>query len=1307
MGIDSVADNYPESGYDGTDIRPASSFGLHENETNGFLPEGIVPTETPYDSIIDEGGAGYAHPDHQEEGFGGPVDDGSNRAVSDRRGVTDKPTIPEGRMLLDGRRATDTELVRIRATGEPTGPDDKIEYDRPTMGSMVAALRRGEVLRYELSRKEANGPIETLVSPALKPPGAEVEPVDGTEEAHKPQAVGGKEECWVRFEKHDIPSMKKTSTRDTDDLSGKEDDPLSEDLPFQARDLLEGYDGPVKLVVELEGISPKSEEYDQIIREVRNRSHNAGLYEDDEIKASVGVERLFRVAQASGTALARVAVRVCAPVEDLPRVAVLVEGALPSTSRITWSAEREGQNLVGYTTEKAARQAPLSDPEAQLFEAREARNNIAYLDVETEGMQKVHRQNMAVEQELPPDDRAFKGGYRLDNLFDSKGVRRVAGDLLLRAKDLVRNVLIFGGTGVGKSEFARQLVASAKRDNYLRRQAGEDILPLKVFAIDFKKGGASSNWGKVFSDRCRQMGLTEDEARVTYIRPGEGGLRPILDICNPRFSTVDRQIERILHSVLVGVSSGTGVGMKGADGETQRIVERYTKRGIIRSFQKYGWVVGADVQTKFGGRTPPHPTMPEIAHAIRESFHDMDYSDKTSLDLSEFNAGQFDNNLLLVPGRFFKDGHPIDFEAMLDDSGTTTIEMDQLGNNDTARKVAAVGIIQEIEKVVDARHAAMGIKEGGVQELEVLIVLDEAGQIFDMTPAGFTVSEFLTRMRDKGIGFVVSQQIIGDINSTALGNFEGGIFALGSKEIEFILKNSLMGNTDEQQLKYMTSKEAKLNKGTGLAFVPGADSPLRVRSERLSAFRATIQGMVQDARRFVRLGSYNDVYSGETIAEANEFLCETRTGSLITAWAEINVALVLDGRETLKAAGPFRESLKRMKDAKLRAAAIIEAVDSAVDARVASMYTPAGPDALKKFLIGQMLKQARGGEVPPINPRYDLCLDRGYYNRIIDIVENAMTAPPLDNSKDYQDFLSVGANEIVGTGRTQIIKISGDSAQEQKVNAELLMRRSIKAVQSVITASAERTVSPEELQQAKLAVVRLVGSPDNLAGLAALREQLELKHDQVEHLERILADIPVAQPDKQAVEMCLFSMLQDIERKIEERRDTAPAENLAAWKGAYDNNEFIVPSGLAKDQLELIMEHLRDRVKNSKYDEEIIGVDLLFASDRRRGGLALDNAVAGLRPKEGLLYRSASRLLSPDGRPERFTIIDRAKELDVDAWAKLATAGLIYGQNPNFTHTKGEKRWLVKEINGHVHTLGVMAARAKAKQNTQGQTVKR
>lgn len=1276
MNIDSTSDRYDQSNYyETSDVGEAAMWD--DGLVSGAIRDAMAPGNN-VDELDDDIG------DIQTAPYG------ASEGRTDSTGEVAEPATPVTRVVM---RSNVERPLRIKATRERTDSDDT-EYDRPRAGSVVAAAKRGATLRYELSRDEDGGPIKIVVSPALKPPEADVEEVDSQaaysdpwdDDDHDPQ----QQELWVRFQRHDIPPT--DESKDTPDTS--------DETPLDVKDLLEGYDGKFRLVIQAKGVPRGSEEYQRIYKEAKDAAHNASIFRGQDLEEGIRTARLQKIAKAAGTALVQVEVAVTAPEEALPYVAELVEGVLPANRRSTWAAERTGEDLVGYTSEQSAIQTGRSDP-ASYEEARDFRDSITFPDIETEGYQRVRRQNLSVEQELPPGTHAFRIGERLDNLFTRSGMRRVAGELLLPVKDLLRHTLVIGRTNSGKTEFVRQLLTNAKLDNFQRRESGEDVPELKVVTIDFKKGGNESNYGQPLADRFAGAGLPPEMATVNRIRPGGGGLRPILDLCDPKNSTAARQAERIINSVLIGVSSGVGAGMSGADGETQRILERYIKDGVIAAYTEMGWNMDDD-QTDYPDGTLPHPTMGLIAHKIREVFDEKSYDDKAKGNLSEFNAGQFENQLKLLPGRFFRDGHPIDFQEVVNSQGITAFEFDELGSNDTARKVAAVGIIQEIEKVIDARHQALGI--GEVDEIEVLIALDEAAKIFDMTPAGETTSEFLTRLRSKGIGFVISQQLAEGMNPTALKNI-GNVLVMQSSEAELLAENKLMGDASVDELAFLNSKEVKMTRGTGLAYVTGVNGPVRFRSVRVKDLPPGT-GRVDDARALVNLGPYNKHYTGEAIGRAGRFLNERRAGNLITAWAEFNTALVLGGRQPSQAAGRFLEALTAMTDTDMRDVAIIEAVRNAVDARFETTHLmPPDPrERLTTYLIDRMIKQVRGEKVRNIEVRFDLCLDHGYYARVEDIVENALTADRLGNTEHYETYLGNLANKVIGS-TVQNIEISGPTAAEQKSNLERLDRESIRAIRDAVVAGAERTMSKAEIQQAQLALARLIGVSTNGQAVAHVLEKLRLKHDQMRVFEEILSGLPDdLLAAEGAVDRCIYAMYRALDKAIEYKRENTPAIDLRKWTKIYGGQDFSVPSGLAKDQQALIEMLKKERLANCDYAEDVAEVDLLIAPDLRNGGLALDNAVAALANRDrlqGRLYRKARRTLNDD-KEERLTIVDLAKEMKVDNWAGVAGHEIVYGQPPNFLHTTGSKRSLARQINNHVRELREMGTQARIKQKQEG-----
>ncbi|HET8671794.1 MAG TPA: hypothetical protein VFM05_14590, partial [Candidatus Saccharimonadales bacterium] len=308
---------------------------------------------------------------------------------------------------------------------------------------------------------------------------------------------------------------------------------------------------------------------------------------------------------------------------------------------------------------------------------------------------------------------------------------------------------------------------------------------------------------------------------------------------------------------------------------------------------------------------------------------------------------------------------------------------------------------------------------------------------------------------------------------------------------------------------------------------------------------------------------------------------------LVTAWAELSVALLLTGREPpkLNDRGALWSELTSMRlppDAAKRDAAIIEAVCKAVDARPECMYaaSPDAPATMKRYLIDQMLTQARGGRVGNIDVRLDLALPHGYYSRVLDVVEHAMIPGRLESSERFERFFSEVVCDVIGS-KKQTIKIVGRDAAEQKSNLEKLERESLAAIHSAVTAATKGSATREDLRLARLALARLVGRPDDENGVALVREKLKLGGEEVTAFEQLRASMPTEELIRVGAQnFSILAMHEEINQAKRTLHETAKAVDLSSWsRREYRGEDFTVKSGLAKDQLALLRERQQRKIE--------------------------------------------------------------------------------------------------------------------------------
>lgn len=1237
-------------------------------------------------------------PDEDDEEVSSPVretpDVAAPPAPRDQRPAADVPQ-PAAETHEAEEQEPTSSRVRVDAILRPGQQGDGQQSNRVDTGDVVDATLNGETMEIVVTRDAQSGEVKFEATPSLLPQGATTSEIPPDQVGADGEKAPSRFKFWARFRREKHPPS------DNGEAPARGQSQAEPEPGVRIEDLLAAHNGPVKIVIRGEGIS--GQEHTELMSRVGDMLHDAEGTKGFERAARIltGIQDTLHAAEDVG--LVNNSVLVGAEDEaSLRRAATqMVRSVLPTDGQ-TWSVETERGRVRVYPDEEAARAAGENDLNAYMT-AEEFGDLIRYPDREVRGFSLRDRHNFAVNREVPAGKRVIGVGTIEDNDGNE------AGDFPVPVEDLLRHTLVVGATGSAKTYQLRELAAKAARDSLdqqieafesqtgirlstLPRETADAALkawqeqaddrPLKIVVIDQRKSG---NYSEPLVNQMAGMGLPPEMATARVIRPGEEGLRPTLDLFNPKDSSPVKQMEIAVNALTLGITS---------DPEAQRMLKRYISDGVRTAYEKLGWNMETD-QSRFPEGTPAHPTMPFVVRCIREALSNGDYEQKVKGNLSEFAAGQVQSTLDGISGRFFQGGHPIEFDKVMEDRGVTVFELDNM-TDANARNVATAGIFRELIKAVDAENP-----DGGEQTRpRLLVIMDEAGKTFNNSDAGGENADLLTYIRTKGIEVAIGAQIIDDMNLAAIGNIRN-IWAMRVElQKDRALLAEKMGATPVEQLDYLVSDE--LTPGKALAFGEGMSRPIKTTTTHPRDIPKGV-GRVEDARTLVGLGAYREHYGGEVLVKARDYLRNDKTGNLIRAWAEMNASLVPLGRLPAPLADPkyndrneliggrLKLALQGMTgaDALKRDSAVVMAAAAAVDSRPEIMNV-ATREELTNYLVDNMLGQIRGEDHRDEDPRIDLALNIGHYSAVKDALHatGVLTAPRLEDSESYEKLLG---------------KVGGATAQEQLENLSKIE----KAVKTKFVSALEELADGDPtgtggIRMAAELVKLVAGSANPPAATRQLLEEakatLAKKNIDLDPAVHVNGAIDPENSNGFSYQKEGPGGIPAMRAALEKAKtdaENAPAIDMGRWKRVY-NEEF--EGATAKEQLDNVLKAEAALIASSGY--EVTESDMLFAPDLLDEGLTMDNVGAALiradEPKGHLVEKQ--RRAQNDGKKEDLSLVALAERDDPtlsqsQRWANAVGTNVLY--NKSFAMPGSANRYLIQQINGYVKLLRTNAKLAR------------
>lgn len=1163
-----------------------------------------------------------------------------------------------------GKRLRITKIVRPLENDPST--------NRVDAGKVVQACLNGETQELEVIRMTDTGETVFAVPDSLRPRGAAAREV--------PESVTSEEgedrlfKAWTRIKR--VPH----APAEDGNLSPKRED---EENGVIVENVLSDHKGPIKVVVHGGAVDPEA--VSEMKDEVADMHYDADKTTGKEREARALGVVLETLSRGQDSGLVHQEVVIGAPDEESVRKAAVaaVRSMLP-TNEVTWHIDTNKGRMKVYGSKEDAIKAGEKDLNSYVT-AEDFAEMIRFPDKEVNGLSLADKYKFAVNRDVG-DQRCINVGTIEDNDGNE------AGEFPMPIMHLLRHTLIIGNTGSAKTFETREIVSKAVGETarmLLSGELGDDGRPLKIVVIDQKKTG---NYSQVLADQIAGQlqdipGMTpellERLSTVNAIRPGEAGMRPILDIFNPAGGSVKQQVDIAINALTLGIS---------ADPEGQRMLTRYVGDGVRLAYKMLGWNLETD-GSDYPNGMPAVPTMAFVVKCIRNALSEGSYEGKVQGNIGEFAAGQIESDLSGIAGDLLQCGHPIDMRKVFDDPGVTVFDLDMIERLGV-KTIATASIFRELIKTLDAENLERGIQSA--KHPRLLVIIDEAGSTFTKSEAGEANAEKLTYIREKGAGVVIAlQQGLDVMHEAAIGNLRTKIAMFVERQEDRNILANGMGSTPVEELDYLVSPE--MTQGKALVYGEGMSGPIRTITTHPDKIKKG-EGTVKDGRDLVNLGAYPEHYDGDVMVKAQELLRKTDVGSMIRAWAETSVYNVgfermpvelpdIVARNGRVISGAFKYKLQNMKtlDPRIRDSAIVAAVTAAVDSRPQLMHQAARAEYSRR-IADHLLAQVHDDREMPDDNFLDLALNAGRFNRIIDELRTPgrLTARRLPNTQRYTKILG---------------QIGGETAEEQMENLDKREKISREAIADTLEKLSKGDMASTDAaevvaQEMKKLTVGIESDEkelkklDNLIRASLARRKVEIT------VEEVLKDAgPTAEASAIRITAGFPQMRKELEAAITEAK-VAPGltdSEIDKWQELYGDDLSELRGLSAQDQYDALLAMQKLHVLRTGYT--VNNMDMLFAPDLIDGGLTLDNIGAAMvrhAEPQGRLVDAQRRSLN-DGQPEDLSIVklvekDDPKLSDSRRWSDTLGRRVIYN-NSDLRMSWNGRRNLVQQVNAYVRLL--------------------
>ncbi|MBB5960743.1 DNA helicase HerA-like ATPase [Saccharothrix tamanrassetensis] len=614
--------------------------------------------------------------------------------------------------------------------------------------------------------------------------------------------------------------------------------------------------------------------------------------------------------------------------------------------------------------------------------------------------------------------------------------RQPVGPFTLSRDSLNRHVFVCGATGAGKSQTTRALLEAATSQ-------GIPWLVVEPAKAEYRTMAA-------------RLGPRAD---VIVIRPGAdylppAGINPLEPAAGPGGKRFPLQTHADMLRALFLASF-----------ESEEPFPQVLGAALNRTYTELGWDLALGEPTTRGA-APRYPTLTDLQHTAATVVENIGYSREITDNVRGFVAVRLSSLRLGTPGRFFENGHPIDFGELL--TRNVVLEIEDVGDDRDKAFLMGTVLIRLIEHLRLVKQHPGGERVG----LAHLSVFEEAHRLLRRTEGGGATAHavemfagLLAEIRAYGEGLVIAEQIPGKLVPDVVKNTAVKIVHRLPAHDDRQAVGATMNVTDRQSGFIVT-----LPPGQAVVFSDGMDHPVLVQIE---------DGTAREAAEPPEPASVEPVIGRRSAACAPSCLrlpCTFReirtaeralgTDTTLTLWAELAVVAHLVGVETPLPQPDVLERWVGMGE-RLLFCSLAQGVDAAIASRsmvLADLVSPAEfsvhvTDALRNTVATGL---AHSGEEPQWLARH--CR---WYLVLDALTEVHRREPHAGRHPRSDEWAAVYGKSIPGDGIRAQVEIVRSWVMAAHRDKRLLWAAAfgVDAVPALFTAVGTKLSSPEWVER--------------------------------------------------------------------------------------------------------------------------------------------------------------------------------------------------------------------------------------------------
>jgi uncharacterized protein len=479
-----------------------------------------------------------------------------------------------------------------------------------------------------------------------------------------------------------------------------------------------------------------------------------------------------------------------------------------------------------------------------------------------------------------------------------------AGELAVSAASLNRHAFVCGATGAGKSQTVRGLLEAATRE-------GIPWLVVEPAKAEY-----------------RLMAARLPGTEVIRIRPGElshppAGINPL----EPAPGADGTRFPLQAHADLVRA-------LFLAAFEASEPFPQVLAAALTRCYENAGWdlVTGEPASP---GLQPGYPALEDLQATAMQVVNDIGYGREITDNVRGFVAVRISSLRQGTAGRFFQDGHPLDFTRLLDRN--VVLEIEDTGDDRDKAFLMGTVLIRLVEHLRMRQRA-----EGATApRLRHLSVFEEAHRLLRQPQgpadgaAAHAVEMFaglLAEIRAYGEGLIIAEQIPAKLIPDVIKNTAVKIVHRLPAADDRQAVGATMNLTEDQSAYLVT-----LTPGEAAVFTDGMDYPLLTRMPDGTSREISNPAPAASPASLITSRSptcgFDCRESPCTLRQVRAAQRAADRDLRITLWAELSVLAHLTGWAMPMPGRAFAATLAGM-ESRLRDCALSHAVDAAVAARI-------------------------------------------------------------------------------------------------------------------------------------------------------------------------------------------------------------------------------------------------------------------------------------------------------------------------------------------------------------------------------------